>query len=196
MRIWIISIALSYFLGILALSAFNPRNYSHLQVEFQKDDEEQEIEYIENPERPVSFLRSLYILKHGYFYPLFIAYFAGVGSSILIVTKGANLWKSINTNKNWNNWASEILVAFSFLNAGFNTIMAIVADILQRKKWMKSTTLLIISVLVFAVNFLLIGLIEILKIKSNAVMILLAGCMAFAGAGGSKLKFIIIILIF
>ena len=179
---WVICISVSYLLGNLSLSAFNPKNYSHLQMAV-KTEEEEEIEYIDNNEKPVSFIRSLNILKHGYFYPLFIAYFAGVGSSILVVTKGSNVWAAVNTNKHWSGWSSEILVAFSFLNAGFNTIMAVVADILQRKKLVKSTTLLIISLFIFAINFCLIGIIEIFKIRSNAILILMAGCMAFAGAG-------------
>lgn len=187
---------MSFFLGVLSLSKFDPSNYPHLKtkskVEKYEDEEDQiDIENLENiqqnnenkneNEKPVSFLKSLNILKHAYFYPLFIAYFSGVASSILIVSKSRDIWNIINTNPHWKGWSSEILIAFSFLNAIFNTIMAILADIFQKKKLMKPVTMIIITLFLFSANFAVIGFIEFYNITS--ILILLAICMSFSGVG-------------
>ena len=165
-----------FLVGGFALLLFNPSNYSHLG---QQTEEINETEIDFESKNKKSALR---IFKHPYFYILFTVYFAAIGSSTLILTVASEVWGEVNNVKEWEGWIGNIMISFSFLNAGFNFIIGLGLDIIERRKIIDSPKILIFTLLLMTVNFGGMGLIQVLR-ATRASIVFFAGMMAFSGVG-------------
>lgn len=168
--------------GTFLLLLFKPRDYPHIVEQEDKRLESVESEYLlpKQMREKVGLLESLKVFRDIYFWALMWSFFAGIGSSVYVLTHAAQLWSSYNHILSLSDWGGRILVIFSFVNAGSNVFCGILSDFLATRSILARHHFVAIVQIVYATVFAVLGILFEMGLHHHtntvAVAIILALC--------------------
>ncbi|PRP89058.1 major facilitator superfamily membrane protein [Planoprotostelium fungivorum] len=150
--------------GCLILYLYKLSDYSHLTEEVDEHGSIQEERVKEK--KGDTLLQSLKVFKSPFFLSLFLGYFAGVGSSIFILTQTFDIYDEYiplsargSVDSSIVDIESWIILIFSFCNAFGNLTAGVLSDYLASRKIVSYSTFLSVVQAVFSVVFVVLGVI-------------------------------------